>query len=248
MSRKDIGEVFDYTYDDSFDPALTDRVLEHYFPGDELAGKEVLDAGCRVGDFSSALVRKGARRVVGLDLSRGMLRQARAKLGQTGAAVTLVRHAAWPLPFDDGTFDVVTSLESLEFMPHPEAVLGEMVRVLAPGGVLLVTNRVGREARLLPGRAIPRERFRALLSELGLGQVDVKRWQVSYDLAAGRKAGPRPQAGGPAPWVPIRCPACGGVVDMGSGSAAGAVACGRCGRRYPVADGILDLVSRDEKP
>ena len=200
----------------------------------------VLDVAMGTGRVPRALLGEGfgrQGRVVGVDLSRGMLRQARARMGDGGEAVTLVRHEARHLPFDDDTFDAVTCLESLEFMPRPEQVLAEMVRVLAPGGTLLVTNRVGREARLLPRRAIDRERFRALLAELGLRDVEVQRWQVSYDLAAGHKAGTRPAVGGRASVIRLCCPACGASLS----EAGTCLACAGCGRHYDICDGIIDL-------
>lgn len=139
MSRKDIGEVFDYTYDDSFAPALTDRVLEHYFPGDELAGKEVLDAGCRVGDFSSALLRRGARRVVGLDLSGRCVEEARRKYAGVADLDFFQGDVADLSRFADSSFDVVFCAGTMPFLP-PEAArraLREFVRVARPGGVIL---------------------------------------------------------------------------------------------------------------
>ncbi len=148
----------------------------------------VLDVATGTGRLPLALLRGGfAGQIVGLDLSRGMLRQAQAKLRSYGEQVCLVRQDAARLPFANGTFDAVTCLESLEFLPHPADALAEMVRVLAPGGLLLVTNRVGAEAPLLPGRAFPRPRFEAELARLGLVEITVRRWQVSYDMATARR-------------------------------------------------------------
>jgi ubiquinone/menaquinone biosynthesis C-methylase UbiE len=150
----------------------------------------VLDVATGTGRLPLALLRNRFQgQIVGLDLSRGMLRQARARLQPYGDRVSLVWQDASRLPFGDGTFDAVTCLESLEFMPRPVEALAEMVRVLAPGGLLFVTNRVGREARLLPGRAIPRQRFEQVLAMFSLRDVEVRRWQVSYDLAIAHKEG-----------------------------------------------------------
>lgn len=209
----------------------------------------VLDVATGTGRVPSALLEEGfgdRGGIVGLDLSREMLRRAQAKLRHGGASVVLVRHGVRRLPFDDNAFDAVTCLESLEFMAHPETVLAEMVRVLAPGGTLLVTNRVGREARLLPGRAMGRDRFRAVLEGLGLQQIEVQRWQVSYDLAAAHKACSGPGVG--VRWPPasvVRCPACGGrLAEVPESPGEGPDArptCSRCGRLYRVNDGIIDL-------
>ena len=148
----------------------------------------VLDVATGTGRLPLALLRADfAGRIIGLDLSKGMLGRAQAKLRPWGEQVCLVRQDAARLPFADGVFDAVTCLESLEFLPRPPQALAEMVRVLAPGGLLLVTNRVGAEASLLPGRAFPRPRFEEELARLGLGRIEVHRWQVSYDMATARK-------------------------------------------------------------
>jgi len=209
----------------------------------------VLDVATGTGRLPLALLREhlAARggRIAALDLSPGMLRQARAKLRPHGDAVRLIRHDAGRLPFEDGTFDAVTCLESLEFMPRPQAVLLEMVRVLAPGGVLLVTNRVGTEARFLPGRALARPRFQALMEGLPLREVDIRRWQASYDLAAARKEGAArpPGSGARDPLLLLLCPACGGrLARAGTG-----LACPGCTRHYALEDGIANLVIARER-
>ena len=107
----------------------------------------LLDVATGTGRVPLALLRNRfaatGGRIVGLDLSWGMLRQARAKLQDYDRWVDLVWQDASHLPFDDGTFDAVTCMEALEFLPRPREALAEMVRVLAPGGLLAVTNRVG---------------------------------------------------------------------------------------------------------
>jgi SAM-dependent methyltransferase len=94
---------------------------------------------------------------------------------------------AVPLPFDEATFDLVASLEVLEFTPDPEATLQELIRVLLPGGWLIITNRVGWEAKWILGRTQPRDQFGAFLESAGLESVTVYPWQVDYDLAWARK-------------------------------------------------------------
>lgn len=214
-----------------------------------LAGIEqprVLDVGTGTGRLPIALFRNRFRgHVTGLDLSLGMLRQARSRLGAFRDQVSLIWQDASHLPFDDGTFDAVVSLESLEFMQHPRGVLAEMVRVLAPGGVLMLTNRVGAEARLLPGRALSRPAFRKALVDHGLDPVEVQVWQVNYDLALARKPGatrpPRAEAGEPTALV--HCPGCGGKLVRGVSR----LSCPTCGQSHQIREGIVYL-ARSEKP
>ncbi len=205
----------------------------------------VLDVATGTGRLPVALLRErfaaSGGYLVGLDLSRGMLRQARAKLRPYGQAVGLIWQDAAHLPFEAGTFDAVTCLESLEFMPRPHEVLAEMVRVLAPGGVLILTNRVGREARLMPGRAFPRPEFKRMLEALPLADVQVRAWQVNYDLASARRAGAAgPPGNGDAALADLlRCPACEGGLQR----AAGSLRCQACEQTYPIHDGIVHLAN-----
>ena len=201
---------------------------------------QVLDVATGTGRLPLALLRERFRgQIVGLDLSRGMLRQAWRKLRPHSDQVTLLWQDASHLPFDDGAFDAVTCMESLEFMPRPLEVLSEMVRVLASGGVLLLTNRVGREAHLLPGRAIPRSAFERVLADQGLTAIEVQRWQSNYDLALARKPGPRVSRvdGGMDLAALVRCPACGGpLLREGTG-----LSCPSCSRTYPIREGMVFL-------
>jgi ubiquinone/menaquinone biosynthesis C-methylase UbiE/uncharacterized protein YbaR (Trm112 family) len=207
----------------------------------------VLDVATGSGRLPLALLRERFRgQIVGLDLSRGMLRQAWTKLRPYGHQVSLIWEDASHLPFGDATFDAVTCLESLEFLPRPLAALAEMVRVLAPGGVLFLTNRVGHEAHLFPGRAIPRPQFTKTLAALSLQDIEVRRWQVNYDLAIARKNGSNPRAGvrssgeqrdGVDVATLLRCPECSHILDRGVAS----LACQGCGRLYPIRNGVVLL-------
>jgi SAM-dependent methyltransferase len=200
----------------------------------------VLDVATGTGRMPRALLRQPAfdGRVIGLDLSRRMLREAVHRTAQFSDRLTFIWQDAQRLPFDDDTFDGVTCLEALEFTPSPREVLAELVRVLRPGGVLLVTNRVGRDAKLLPGRAFPRDAFERLLRQLPLEEVRVRRWQMDYDLAWAIKAG-EPRGGGVRPLAEImRCPSCGGRLSRDSQ----AFLCAECARRYSIAaDGVIEM-------
>ena len=127
-----------------FDPAY-----EECFIGEPLAlalsllhSPLVLDVATGTGRLPRTLLAQPnfAGHIIGLDSSRAMLVQATLN---TSDRLTLIWQNATRLPFDDNTFDAVTCLEALEFMPDTFKALGEIVRVLRPGGVLLVTNRVG---------------------------------------------------------------------------------------------------------
>jgi ubiquinone/menaquinone biosynthesis C-methylase UbiE len=127
--------------------------------------------------------------IVGLDLSRAMLRESARKVAAHRERITLLHHPAAPLPFASDTFDAVASLEALEFMPDRRAALREMVRVLRPGGWFFVTNRIGTDAKMMPGRTDSPEQFEAYLGSLGLTEIFTRPWQEYYDLIFARKPG-----------------------------------------------------------
>lgn len=127
--------------------------------------------------------------VIGLDASRRMLAKAREKVaaGRFEAYISLLHHDAGELPFADGSFDVVTCLEALEFMPRPAVALAEMIRALRPGGLLLTTIRI--DTRWMPGRTWSEERMRTELEALGMRDIKVMIWQEDYSQVWALKAG-----------------------------------------------------------
>lgn len=118
--------------------------------------------------------------IIGLDASRRMLARARDKVvaGRFESFVSLLHHDASDLPFEDGSFDVVTCLEALEFMPRPQQALAEMARVLRPGGLLLTTIRI--DTRWMPTRTFSEERMRRELERLEMRDIEVVVWQEDY--------------------------------------------------------------------
>jgi len=150
----------------------------------------ILDVGTGTGRFPKALLAETGFEgyVWGLDVSIGMLRQARDRLAHFGKRSTLIRENANALPFPDETFDAVACLEALEFTPHPERTLGELMRVLRPGGVLLLSNRIGR-ARWFPGRTYNDDQLVDLLCGYPLSKIEIHSWTTFYDQVWVRKAG-----------------------------------------------------------
>jgi ubiquinone/menaquinone biosynthesis C-methylase UbiE len=125
--------------------------------------------------------------VFGLDLSAKMLRVAEGHLETQAERAGLLVASAAPLPFSDDRFEAVTCLEALEFFPSGQVALEELVRVLRPGGWLLITNRTGWEARLMPGHTWSRAQVIEILRSLPLIDISVRPWQTYYDLVWARK-------------------------------------------------------------
>jgi SAM-dependent methyltransferase len=99
-------------------------------------GLRVLDAGCGAGRNAVWLVSQGAD-VVGLDASAELLRLARERLP---SATFLLGDLADPLPFDDGSFDVVVASLVMHYLRDWVPTLRELRRVLSPGGEMVLST------------------------------------------------------------------------------------------------------------
>jgi SAM-dependent methyltransferase len=149
----------------------------------------LLDVATGTGRLPQTLLAQRSFRghIVALDLSGRMLAQAQTKLAAYSDRITWMQQDAQRLPFEDDYVDVVTCLEALEFFPQPDEALREMVRVLRPGGLLMISNRIGPDAWKLPRRAMPTAEFAAWLGEQGLHDIQVDAWLVDYDLVRALK-------------------------------------------------------------
>lgn len=97
------------------------------------AGERVLDVACGTGVVAVTAARLGAD-VRGLDLSPALLERAELNAATAGVAVEFTEGDVEALPYADGQFDVVMSQFGHMFAPQPAVALGEMLRVLKPGG------------------------------------------------------------------------------------------------------------------
>lgn len=111
-------------------PALWGQVLDLARVG---AGTRMLDAGCGSGG-ASVMARERGAIVSGCDISESMLALARERL--PGADLRLGELEK--IPFEDGTFDAVVAVNSVQFAPDPARAAKELLRVTAPGGRVAV--------------------------------------------------------------------------------------------------------------
>ena len=153
-------------------------------------GERLLDVGCGTGALLHPLSRRHPdARLTGVDPVPEMLAVARRRL-----PLDIELRAGWAerLPFEDEQFDVVVSCNAFHYFQAPAAALREMMRVLAPGGRLVITDwcddylacRVCDLYLRLFSRAhvkvYRRRECLRLLREAGYRNVDVDRYKISW--------------------------------------------------------------------
>src|SRR5258708_18405479 len=94
----------------------------------------LLDAGCGGGLLAEELARLGCH-VTGVDPSEPSLETARVHARLAGLEITYVTGSCQQLPFATASFDMVVCCDVLEHLQEIEAGIGEMARVLKPGGI-----------------------------------------------------------------------------------------------------------------
>ncbi len=119
-----------------------DRLVEDAIVGlvGAHGGRDLLDIGTGTGRMLEVLGPK-LDRAMGVDLSREMIAMARAKLDQAGLRHCSVRQAdMYQLPLAEACFDIVIIHQVLHYAENPPRAVTEAVRVLRPGGLLLVVD------------------------------------------------------------------------------------------------------------
>jgi ubiquinone/menaquinone biosynthesis C-methylase UbiE len=108
------------------------RVVGHYLGRDDLTGLRVLDLGCSTGYIADELHAAGGS-VTGVDIDQPGLAGAQERFA---SRVPFLCADGEQLPFPDETFDLIVFNQIYEHVVDPDAVMDEIRRVLAPGGVV----------------------------------------------------------------------------------------------------------------
>ena len=98
--------------------------------------KTVLDIACGTG-YGLAILKTKAKYITGVDVDAGAANEAKAECGDNGSVLL---GNGLGLPFADGSFDVITSFETLEHLHERRKFLAELHRVLRPGGILILST------------------------------------------------------------------------------------------------------------
>jgi SAM-dependent methyltransferase len=140
-------------------------------------GDQVIDVGCGTGNYTRHLAQAaGEGLTVGLDASETMVAAAAERSDRANLAY--LRGDACALPFEDETFDVACSVGVIHMVEEPMVALGEMVRVLAPGGRLVILASCARKEHKRGARGglttFGRDELTGALREHGLGEIEQK--------------------------------------------------------------------------
>jgi ubiquinone/menaquinone biosynthesis C-methylase UbiE len=117
--------------------AAWNRILDLILPAASVL--DTLDIGCGTGFLSLELASRG-HRVVGIDFAPSMIAEARKKAAERQVAIRFEEADAEQLPFANASFDIAISRHLLWTLPNPERAMDERIRVLRPGGRLIVVD------------------------------------------------------------------------------------------------------------
>jgi len=100
----------------------------------------ILDIATGTGDLAINLVETGASKIVGLDISQGMLDVGKQKIAKRALnnTIEMVLGDSENIPFDDNTFDAITVAFGVRNFETLEIGLKEILRVLKPGGAFVI--------------------------------------------------------------------------------------------------------------
>ncbi len=102
----------------------------------ELKGKKLLDIGCGSGEDIAIFATQGAV-CFGVDPSKAFVTEAQTK----NSTSTIIEGVGENLPFEENSFDIVTSKWALQTSKNVSQILQEAARVLKPGGILLYLSK-----------------------------------------------------------------------------------------------------------
>lgn len=121
---------------DSVDtPTFWEHIHRYRFAARHVRGRRVMDIASGEGYGTAALGKAGAALVIGMDIAPDACAHARNRYG-----VNICAASAQDLPLPPACLDVVVSFETIEHVPDPRRCVAEFARVLAPGGLLIIST------------------------------------------------------------------------------------------------------------
>lgn len=108
------------------------------FAKDYISGKEVLDVGCGLA-YGASLMAQSAKKITGIDYDAETIEGNKQRYSAI-KNLDFIQGAVPPLPFPDNSFDVVTTFQFIEHIHHRKEFIKECLRVVKPGGKVLITT------------------------------------------------------------------------------------------------------------
>jgi phosphatidylethanolamine/phosphatidyl-N-methylethanolamine N-methyltransferase len=147
LERDQVAEAYGRwapVYDIVFGPVFS-RGRRTAVEAAELIGGRILEVGVGTGLSLDQYARRN--RIVGIDISEPMLDKARERVKRLrlGNVEAISVMDAEHLTFADASFDVIVAQYVVTAVPNPEQALDEFVRVVRPGGEIILTTRIGAE-------------------------------------------------------------------------------------------------------
>jgi len=142
-------------------------------------GVAVLDVSCGRGTQSVFYAKEYGAVVTGIDISADMLQTAAENAKQAGIQVTFKQGDSQNLPFDDNCFDVVINECAVGIPDDSQKVLDEMVRVVKPGGKVLIHESTWREK-------LPEEEREEITERYGTTPLELHQWLEMLENAGAK--------------------------------------------------------------
>ncbi|RTY92462.1 bifunctional demethylmenaquinone methyltransferase/2-methoxy-6-polyprenyl-1,4-benzoquinol methylase UbiE [Flavobacterium sp. GT3R68] len=100
----------------------------------------ILDIATGTGDLAILMTNTDAKKIIGLDISAGMLEVGRKKIAERNLSdkIEMILADSESMPFEDNTFDAITVAFGVRNFEHLDKGLGEILRVLKPNGIFVI--------------------------------------------------------------------------------------------------------------
>ncbi len=162
-------------------PGGTEEVKK-ILDGLKISKKSILDLGCGSGGITVSLVTNyGAKNVIGLDIENDVCLAAKQRVIRLGLEqdIKIKKANPGPLEFEDMTFDIVFSKDSIVHIQDKERLVADIFRILKPGGYFVASDWL----RSHDGQPSA-EMMRYLdLEDLGFDMASPKRYRVALERA-----------------------------------------------------------------
>jgi SAM-dependent methyltransferase len=178
---------------------LTDWGLEHAKIDPDFT---ILDVGCGGGRTIQKLAAQASNgKIYGVDYADGSVAMSRKRNTDSIQAgrVKIKQASVSQLPFADNKFDLATAIETQYYWPDLPNDMREILRVLKPGGTLLIIaevyktssgkNVLGPVMKLLGSSSLSTDDQRALFSQAGFQDVQIFEHKNGWICASGKKPG-----------------------------------------------------------